>query len=185
MNKMRYGCLTAGLLAMGALCSAASVAGLVDSAEPFLIQGKVVSGPGITGWPVFVDERVTTLGASALVSFRDGSRVLLERNSEVVLKNVAGRLTIKVTKGSASSKLSRGSDLALDAVQAGVNQVVPQAGALKSLDTLSPTDLSYLATFQPLEPRSVANSAPIAMTFTSIPTGVTTSPGPPPVSAYR
>ena len=143
MNRMRYGCLTAGLLAMAALCHAASVAGLVDSTEPFLIQGKVVSGPGITGWPVFVDERVTT----------------------------------KVT-----SKLGRGSDLALDAVQAGVNHVVPQAASLGSLDSLSPTDLSYFAT---LQPRSQANSAPIAMTFTSLPTGVTASPGPPPVSAYR
>jgi hypothetical protein len=168
---------------MAALCHAASVAGLVDSTEPFLIQGKVVSGPGITGWPVFVDERVTTMGGSALISFRDGSRVLLDRNSEVVLRNVSGHLSVKVTKGSVTSKLGRGSDLALDAVQAGVNHVVPQVASLGSLDTLSPTDLSYFAT---LQPRSELNSAPIAMTFTSpLPTGVTASPGPPPVSAYR
>ena len=182
MNRTRYGCLAAGLLVMAGLCHAASVAGFVDSAEPFLIQGKVVSGPGITGWPVFVDERVTTQGGSALISFRDGSRVLLATNSEVVLRSVSGHLTVKVTKGSVASKLGRGSDLALDAIEKGVNQVVPQAGALKSLDTLSPSDLSYFATYQP---RSVANSAPIAITFTSVPTGVTTSPGPPPVSAYR
>jgi len=182
MNKTRYGYLTAGFLAIAALCNAAAVAGLVDSTGPFLIQGKVVSGPGVTGWPVFVNERVTTLGASALISFRDGSRVLLERNSEVVLRNIAGHLTVKVTKGSISSKLGRGSDLALDVFKAGVDKVVPQPGSLKSLDELSPTDLSYFVTFQP---RAQAYSAPIAITFTSVPAGVTTSPGPPPVSAYR
>jgi hypothetical protein len=71
----------------------------------------------------------------------------------------------------------------MDVVQSGVSRVVPQPGSLKSLDSLSPTDLSYFATFQP---RAVGDSdAPIAITFTSLPSGVTSSPGTPPVSNYR
>jgi hypothetical protein len=153
-----------------------------DCSEAFAIAGRTVPKAGIGSWPVFAGERVQSQNASVLLSLRDGSRVLLEKNSAAVLATSGGKTTLRVTKGAVSYRLSSSASLSLDLVEKGITNVIPTTGVVTA-DGLTAQTVGYFALTSPSA--TAAGSMPIVLNFTSVPSGVSVVPGPPPESSYR
>lgn len=81
----------------------AGAVGRVISDEPFEIDG--ITAPARSFVPVSSGEDVMTKGASALIQFIDGATVVLQPNSEIKIVGEAGRVQIRIIRGSAQYKL--------------------------------------------------------------------------------
>ena len=153
-----------------------------DSSEVFLLSGKVVPKSGIGNWPVFAGQTVRTLNDSVLLSLKDGTRVLLNKQSEASLLMVNDKVTLRLTKGSASYRMASTGSLSFDVLEKGIANVIPQSGVVTAQVGLTADTVGYFA----LASRAAApGSMPIVLSFTSVPSGVGVVPGPPPESSYR
>lgn len=81
----------------------------VVSSQAFNLDGTVVANPGVTSYPVVIDDEVKTLDSDALLSFNDGSTINVAADSEVRLAGseanphvilLAGKLDYKIAAGS-------------------------------------------------------------------------------------
>jgi hypothetical protein len=153
-----------------------------DSSEAFLIAGKVVPKSGVGNWPVFAGQTVRTLNDSVLLSLKDGTRVLLSKQSEAALLVVNDKVSLRLTKGSASYRMASADSLSFDIVEKGIANVIPQSGVVTAQVGLTANTVGYFA----LANRAAApGSMPIVLSFTNVPSGVGVVPGPQPESSYR
>lgn len=156
---------------------------VADSSTSFLIAGHTIPRAGIGNWPVFAGQSVTSLDKPVLISLKDGSRVLLDRQSEVALERVNGRISMKITKGSASYRMANPASMTFDIVDKAITNVLPPTGVVVAQRGLTPDTVGYFAlTTRAATP---AGSMPVVLNFTDVPSGVEVVPGPPPQSAYR
>ncbi|MCX6623322.1 MAG: hypothetical protein NTY38_20100 [Acidobacteria bacterium] len=170
------------LAACSAVAFAAGPVATADSSEAFVLAGKTVPKAGIGNWPVFAGQTVQTLNNSVLLSMKDGTRVLLQKQSEATLLMVNDKLSLRLTRGAASYQLARPGSLAFDVVDKGIKNVIPQSGLVTAQVGLTADTVGYFA----LANRAAApGSMPIVLNFTSVPSGVSVVPGPPPESSYR
>lgn len=174
------------LLILCAVClPAASVVATIDGAQPFQIRGNWVPVSGVSHWPVFSGDEIVTSAGSALLSFPDGSRVLVSSNARVILTRQAGQMRLKVTKGGFSYKLAGAASYSLETIQQGFRNLPGTEGSvLLDADNVTLSgDAGILAQIA-VAPR-VSQPAAIAVTYGSVPSGITVTPGPPPVSIIR
>jgi len=171
--------LCLGVLLVAPLLAAPPVA-TVESPGTFTLRGRSITPDGIGHWPVYRGNTVAAGDTAVLLRFRDGSQVLLARNSEVVVSDEAGRAQMKLVKGRVSYQSTGTSGLLLEGVAKSTARVgelrVAPTGELKDV-----ADVGYFAVMQ----RQAAVDAPIAITYGTLPGGVVTTPGPAPVSSYR
>jgi len=168
------------LIAAGAALMAAPPVATVDSAVAFTLRGKVVPVSGAGGWAVFQGDRLATNRGSALLTFKDGSYVLVAKESAVQVTEKGGKLSLKLVKGEASYKLKAANSIVFE----GVEKMTANVGLVK-LDNggvFTAADAGYFAW---LNRRSLSENAPIGITYGVLPPGVTLVPGPDPVSSYR
>lgn len=169
------------LIAAGATLMAAPPVATVDSAVAFTLRGKAVPVSGAGGWAVFRGDQLATQKGSALLTFKDGSYVLVAKESSVQLMDKGGKLTLKVVKGEASFRLKAADSILFD----GVEKMTAQVGLVKVENggVFTAADAGYFAW---LNRRALSSSnAPIGLVYGVLPPGVTLVPGPEPVSAYR
>jgi hypothetical protein len=161
------------------VCAAPPVA-TVDSSAPFLLRGRQVAPGGVSSWPVFRGDRVGAQDSPVLLSFKDGSYVLVARNSMVQLLDIDGKVALKVMQGEASYKASSAGSFVLD----GVSKMTSKVGVLRLAQDgtgFTAEDAGYFAWVSD----QVQQKAPLTMTYGALPPGAVTVPGPSPVSRYR
>lgn len=154
-----------------------------DSSAAFLIAGHSVPRAGIGNWPIFSGQSVTALDKSVLISLKDGSRVLLDRQSELTLLRTNDKISVKVTKGSVSYRMANQGSMTFDVVDKAITNVLPASGAVAAQVGLTADTVGYFALTN--RAATPAGSMPIVLNFTNLPSGVETVPGPPPESSYR
>ncbi len=175
--------MTLAVLSLAAFASGPAVpVATADSSGAFLISGHAIPRAGIGNWPIFAGQSVSARDKSVLISLKDGSRVLLDRQSELTLLRANDRITVKVTKGSASYRMATPASLTFDVVDKGISNVIPTSGVVAAQVGLTADTVGYFA----LTNRAAApGSMPIVLSFTDVPSGISVVPGPPPESSYR
>jgi hypothetical protein len=182
MTRRIYFLTAFAAFSAAALWSGPAPVATADSSEAFIIAGKTVPKAGIGNWPVFAGQTVQTLNKSVLLSMKDGTRVLLEKQSQATLLLANDKLTLRLTKGSASYQMAKPGSLSFDVVEMGIGKVIPQSGVVTAQVGLTADTVGYFA----LANRAAApGSAPIVLNFTGVPSGVSVVPGPAPESSYR
>lgn len=119
--------------------------------------------------------------------FRDGSRVVLDPNTSVVVAARRGDVGVQVMKGKVVYKLSNVAKYAIGSVQQSLNPPPAAQGsatALTSGNLVFGTDSGILSTLETFARADASTpSYPISITYGSLPTGVTSVPGPTPTSS--
>jgi hypothetical protein len=177
---------------LSALVMHAEVVATVSSSEPFTLRGNVVPIQGVSQWPVFNGDEIATSSASAIVSFSDGSRILMDRNTRLTVALKGKKTDVKVTKGKIWYDLKAMARFSVGTVQRAVAPGTSQAsGSLTVTDSgeasVSNDDsiLKQLQIQALLLPRAtqVPNIYPVSIQYGTTPAGVTTVPGPAPTSS--
>lgn len=169
------------LVAAGATLAAAVPVATVDSAVGFTLRGKAVPVSGAGGWAVFQGDQLATQKGSALLTFKDGSYVLVAKESSVQVMEKGGKVSLKVVKGEASYRLKAANSILFD----GVEKMAGPVGMVKVENggIFSAADAGYFAWLN--RRASSSENAPIGLTYGVLPPGVTLVPGPEPISAFR
>jgi hypothetical protein len=97
---------------LGSVYAAPPVA-TASSAEPFQLRGARVPTAGVPSWPLMAGDEIATENAAATITFRDGSRVTLARNSRAKLEQQGDNTLLRLLDGSMRYLVSRGSGLRL------------------------------------------------------------------------
>jgi hypothetical protein len=84
--------LVAGVLVAGAALSAAEMAGSVSAAKGLQMNGQAVPVAGTKSWPVASGDVLKSDAAPAVVTMKDGSKLILGKNSQAKLENGTVRL---------------------------------------------------------------------------------------------
>jgi len=88
------------------LALAATPVGVIRSSETFQLRGVPVSVAGVPSWPVVAGDDIATAGSSAVISFKDGSRVTLDKKTRAKIDAdgsfhlLQGTVWFKVAPGS-------------------------------------------------------------------------------------
>src|SRR5581483_7123418 len=138
-------------------------------------------------WPVFSGDRITTGNSAAVISFHDGSRVVVDMSTTVVLLNRSNSVGLQIVKGQVRYKLSRVADYAIGSVQASLTTPPSATGSATTLasgNLVFGADSGILSTVETFARAGETTTAsyPISITYGSLPSGVTTTPGPDPTS---
>jgi hypothetical protein len=123
------------LVAVAGLSLAASPVATVSSAGSFALRGATVKTDGVPSWPVMAGDEIKTSVASAVIQFRDGSRVTLGAASTLRVEQTVSNLNVRLSSGS-MEVLSRSSALQVYQNSMPVN-VIP--GKLTKVNTSSVT----------------------------------------------
>jgi len=105
-------CLNLALL-LACAVQAAQPVGAITSSEPFLLRGARVAVAGVPSWPIAPGDDIATSTSPAVISFRDGSRVTLGRNSKAKLESNDSPLLLRLLEGTGSYVFASGSALQL------------------------------------------------------------------------
>jgi hypothetical protein len=108
--SLRWLCLV--ILACPFAMAAQPVA-TVQSSKPFRLRGAPVPVAGVPSWPVAIGDDIETAASRAVISFPDGNRVTLATDSRAKLEKDAGRIALRLLKGSAEYDLPAASALRL------------------------------------------------------------------------
>ena len=108
-----------------AVCLAAAPIANVSGTEPFKVSGVSVPVSGIASWPVIAGDELLAGNASVVLTFKDGTRVTLGKNSRATVEGKSKNLALRLLDGAMAFTLSRGSSVRL--YSAG-NPVNAQAG---------------------------------------------------------
>ena len=100
-----------GLACFASFCSAAGSIATVTSAEPFSVDGVMLSNPGVASWPLISNDTIATASSGALVTFRDGSAVRLAPQSRVKLAGSEAAPEVMIIAGNLDTKIAPGSKL--------------------------------------------------------------------------
>lgn len=79
---------------------AAAPIGRVSSSQPFEMNGALVPVDGVPSWPLFPGDVVLTHAAPATVTFRGGSRIILDPNSELKIESKDKKPALRLLSGS-------------------------------------------------------------------------------------
>ena len=85
----------------------------VSSADPFLLDGRAVSGSGITSVPLGVGSEVATAMTPVVLFFSDGSSVKLAASSRVKLTGSTEQPKLVLLSGALDYKVVLGSNLSV------------------------------------------------------------------------
>ncbi len=107
------------------VCLAASPIANVSSTEPFKVSGVSVPVAGVSSWPVIAGDELMVGSAPVVLTFKDGSRVTLGKNSRATVEGKSKNAALRLLDGAMAFTLSRGSSVRL--YSAG-NLVSAQAG---------------------------------------------------------
>jgi hypothetical protein len=88
------------VLALASGAWAAAPLGSVSSAEPFELNGSAVPMAGVPSWPVSAGDMIVTRWAPATIVFRDGSRVVVARDSKVRIEATGNAPVLRLLQGS-------------------------------------------------------------------------------------
>jgi hypothetical protein len=92
---------------------AAPLVATVTSAVPFVLDGHLVSSPGVTSFPLLVGDTIGTASGPAVLLFHDGSTVKLGENSSVKLDSAGAETKVVLLSGSLDFKLVAGSNVSV------------------------------------------------------------------------
>jgi len=112
MPGQSIACMNVALLLVCAV-QAAEPVGAITSPEPFLLRGARVVVAGVPSWPVAPGDEIAIGASPAVISFRDGSRVTLGRNSKAKLESDGRPLLLRLLEGTGAYVLASGSALQL------------------------------------------------------------------------
>lgn len=84
--------LLAGVILAGAALGAAEMSGTVSAAKGLQMNGQVVPVAGTKSWPVGSGDVLKSDAAPAVVTMKDGSKLILGKNSQAKLENGTVRL---------------------------------------------------------------------------------------------
>src|SRR5437868_1420887 len=82
--------------------AAAPPVATVSSSTPFQLRGATVPAGGVPSWPVLAGDTIATADGSAQITFRDGSRIVLEKSSRVVIERQNDGLRVRLSEGAAT-----------------------------------------------------------------------------------
>jgi hypothetical protein len=171
-----------------AATASSTVVATATSSQPFLIRDVQVPVTGVSNWPVFSGDKVSTTSSSAVLSFHDGSRVVLEKNTSVIVVTNPNNVGLQVIKGKVLYKFRNVLDYAVGSVQRSLSTPPAAQGsatALTSGNLVFGTDsgvLSTLETFARTNASTASTAYPISITYGTLPSGVTSVSGPTPTS---
>jgi hypothetical protein len=95
------------------LCLAASPLAMVRSSSPFVLDGTMVPVAGMSSYPITAGDEIVAGTAPAVITFADGSRVVLEKNSKARIESEGKNTVLRLAAGSGTYRLSSGSRLRL------------------------------------------------------------------------
>jgi hypothetical protein len=107
------------------VCLAAAPIANVSGTEPFKVSGVSVPVSGVSSWPVIAGDELSAGNAPVVLTFKDGSRVTLGKNSRATVEDKNKKVALRLLDGAMVFMLSRGSNVRL--YSAG-NLVNAQAG---------------------------------------------------------
>ena len=108
-------CSSAFVLAVAGLSFAGLPIATVSSTGPIVIGATELSANSVSAWPLIGGDEIRTTGSPAVLIFRDGSRVTLDRTSRVKLTGTGERATLSVLGGSVDYQFATGSQVTLSA----------------------------------------------------------------------
>jgi hypothetical protein len=114
----------AGVIMAGAALSAADMSGTVSAAKGLQMNGQVVPVAGTKSWPVASGDVLKSDAAPAVVTMKDGSKLILGKNSQAKLEDG----TVRLLNGTMQYELTQQSKLQV-AVK---NDVLPARTGLAS-----------------------------------------------------
>jgi len=104
---------------------AASPIANVSSSEAFKVSGVSVPVSGVSSWPVIAGDELMAGNAPVVLTFKDGTRVTLGKNSRATVEGKNKNAALRLLDGAMGFTLSQGSNVRL--YSAG-NLVNAQAG---------------------------------------------------------
>lgn len=107
------------------VCLAAAPIANVSGMEPFKVSGVSVPVSGVASWPLIAGDELSVGNAPVVLTFKDGSRVTLGKNSRATVEGESKNAALRLLDGAMAFTLSRGSGVRL--YSAG-NLVNAQAG---------------------------------------------------------
>lgn len=105
--------------------------GYVRSSEPFRLRGTTVPSAVTRFLPVLEGDDIATSSASAVLTFMDGSRVTLARQSRAKLEGGGARTRVRLLDGSLQYRLSESPKVEI------YNRDLPQAGSIGIVSAVS------------------------------------------------
>lgn len=92
----------------------------VISAQAFNLDGTVLANPGVTSYPVVINDELKTLDSDALLSFKDGSTISVAADSAVKVVGTEASPTVVLLTGKLDYQIAAGSKVQV--VEAADNQ---------------------------------------------------------------
>lgn len=78
---------------------AATLVGRVSSSQSFKLNGTPMPVEGVPSWPLYAGDVIVTQAAQATIVFRNGSRVVLEPNSELKVEIKDKKPVVRLLRG--------------------------------------------------------------------------------------
>jgi hypothetical protein len=102
-------CLVLILLAVAAAAAPPAVrpVGRIRSTEPFRLRGATMPVAGMRWWPIVAGDDIVAGASPAIITFDDGTRVTLARDSRLKLESAGGRTRVRLVEGSLQYRLGR------------------------------------------------------------------------------
>jgi ferric-dicitrate binding protein FerR (iron transport regulator) len=124
-------CFAVFLLLAGSapVAHAARPVGYIRSSQPFQLRGATVPSAVTRFLPVLEGDDIATVSASAVLTFVDGSRVRLARQSRAKLEAGGGRTRVRLLDGSMQYRLSESPKVEIH------NRDLPQAASSGTVST--------------------------------------------------
>jgi len=110
MNLIRIALLVS---LFAAVCLAASPIANVSSTEPFKVSGVSVPVAGVSSWPVIAGDELIAGGAPVVLTFKDGSRITLNKNSRATVEGKEKNAALRLLDGAMAFTLAKGSNVRL------------------------------------------------------------------------
>lgn len=86
-------------MAAGSVIFGASPVATVSSSSTFELHGAMVRTEGVPSWPMMAGDVINTSASSALIQFRDGSRVTLDAKSRAKVEKTEEGIAFRLLEG--------------------------------------------------------------------------------------
>lgn len=110
------------------VCLAVAPIANVSGTEPFKVSGVSVPVSGVSSWPVIAGDELSVGNAPVVLTFKDGTRVTLGKNSRATVEGKTKNLALRLLDGAMAFTLSRGSSVRLYSAGTLVNAQAGVAG---------------------------------------------------------
>jgi hypothetical protein len=125
--------LALAMLAVAVLVSsvlAGTPLGTIASSGPVQLSGSRISPSAVSSWPLVSGDEIVTTTSLALIRLQDRSTIALNKNSRAKLMNIGGTTRLQLSQGSASYKLTSGSQLQIYALDRLIRPQFGQSGTV-------------------------------------------------------